>query len=197
MESSSSNSNSNSPAPIEQSRRFTRELHSRLVHRFPALFADLTPGAVVRRHHPLLPSSLSRAHRPANCMIEQVPTPQGTPSYGATNGAPMGDGMQKLGADASKIEPKVPCRLSRLLLLVVIRADLTRTQTRRSGSPLNEPSCPGSESRCSSPPSRSPCSTRRATRTGLPGRWASSMPSSRVPCSGTRGPCTALGGTGS
>lgn len=196
MESSSSNSNSNSPAPIEQSRRFTRELHSRLVHRFPALFADLTPGAVVRPPH--LPSfSLFRAHRPANCMIEQVPTPQGTPSYGATNGAPMGDGMQKLGADASKIEPKVPCRLSLLLLLVVIRADLTRTQTRRSGSRPNEPSSPGSESRCSSPLSRSPCSTRRTTRTGLPGRWASSMLSSRVPCSGTRGPCTALGGTGS
>ncbi|TKA50653.1 hypothetical protein B0A53_06170 [Rhodotorula sp. CCFEE 5036] len=91
MESSSSNSNSNSPAPIEQSRRFTRELHSRLVHRFPALFADLTPGAV-------------------------VPTPQGTPSYGATNGAPMGDGMQKLGADASKIEPKVWLASERTLL---------------------------------------------------------------------------------
>lgn len=35
-------------APVEQSRRFTRELHNRLVHRFPALFADLSPGAEVR-----------------------------------------------------------------------------------------------------------------------------------------------------
>lgn len=116
-ETMSSSSNSNSPAPIEQSRRFTRELHSRLVHRFPALFADLTPGAVVR--HPHLPFSLSPSvsfSRSPVVQWKQVPTPQGTPSYGATNGAPMGDGLQKLGADASKIEPKVrggrPCCFS-------------------------------------------------------------------------------------
>lgn len=36
----------------------------------------------------------------------QAPAPD-APNYGATQGAPPGDGMQRLGADASKIEPKV------------------------------------------------------------------------------------------
>lgn len=125
-----SSSNSNSPAPIEQSRRFTRELHSRLVHRFPALFADLTPGAVVR-HHPPSSLLLCRAYRrlPPNGVMEQVPTPQGTPSYGATNGAPVGDGMQKLGADASKIEPKVPSDHVGSSCLVISGADLSLSFT--------------------------------------------------------------------
>ncbi|POY75290.1 hypothetical protein BMF94_1661 [Rhodotorula taiwanensis] len=78
-------------APVEQSRRFTRELHNRLVHRFPALFADLSAGA-------------------------EVPT-SGLPNYGATNGAPPNaDGLQRLGADASKIEPKVWLASERTLL---------------------------------------------------------------------------------
>ncbi|BGP56345.1 hypothetical protein JCM8202_000380 [Rhodotorula sphaerocarpa] len=77
-------------APVEQSRRFTRELHNRLVHRFPALFADLSPGA-------------------------EAPAPD-APNYGATQGAPPGDGMQRLGADASKIEPKVWLASERTLL---------------------------------------------------------------------------------
>ncbi|GJN90101.1 hypothetical protein Rhopal_003100-T1 [Rhodotorula paludigena] len=73
------------------SRNFTRELHGRLVHRFPALFADLSGNA---------------------------PAPAAGPSnYGATNGAPPADdGLQKLGADPSKIEPKVWLASERTLL---------------------------------------------------------------------------------
>ncbi|GAA5889583.1 hypothetical protein JCM6882_007076 [Rhodosporidiobolus microsporus] len=78
---------------MQNSRAFTRELHQRLVHRFPALFADLDGGAEV---------------------TNSVPT-----NYGATNGAPgpsAGNGLQKLGADPSKIEPKVWLASERTLL---------------------------------------------------------------------------------
>ncbi|BGP17557.1 hypothetical protein JCM10213_004098 [Rhodosporidiobolus nylandii] len=79
--------------PSSSSRSFAREMHSRLVHRFPALFADLSPDAEVT--HTV----------PAN--------------YGATNGAPApsaNNGLQTLGADASKIEPKVWLASERTLL---------------------------------------------------------------------------------
>ncbi|GAA5987240.1 hypothetical protein JCM10908_001873 [Rhodotorula pacifica] len=89
---SSSTSTPIGAAPIEQSRRFTRELHSRLVHRFPALFADLSPGA-------------------------EAPLPPGVANYGATSGAPPpGDGLQRLKADPTKIEPKVWLASERTLL---------------------------------------------------------------------------------
>ncbi|GAA6010044.1 hypothetical protein JCM10207_007533 [Rhodosporidiobolus poonsookiae] len=72
------------------SRAFTRELHSRLVHRFPALFADLSGDAEV---------------------THTVPN-----NYGATDGAPANNGLQMLGADPSKIEPKVWLASERTLL---------------------------------------------------------------------------------
>ncbi|GAA5922819.1 hypothetical protein JCM3775_006147 [Rhodotorula graminis] len=74
------------------SSKLTRELHGRLLHRFPALFTDLDASA-----------SGSAA---------------GPSSYGATDGAPApaDDGLQKLGADPSKIEPKVWLASERTLL---------------------------------------------------------------------------------
>ncbi|GAA5980789.1 hypothetical protein JCM11641_002652 [Rhodosporidiobolus odoratus] len=70
---------------------FTRQLHQRLVYRFPALFADLDGNAEV---------------------TNSVPN-----NYGATDGAPApNNGMQILGADASKIEPKVWLASERTLL---------------------------------------------------------------------------------
>ncbi|GAA5875323.1 hypothetical protein JCM8547_003204 [Rhodosporidiobolus lusitaniae] len=77
---------------MPSSRSFTREMHHRLVNRFPALFADLSGNVEV---------------------TNGVPN-----NYGATNGAPApaDNGLQKLGADASKIEPKVWLASERTLL---------------------------------------------------------------------------------
>ncbi|GAA5839336.1 hypothetical protein JCM9279_005910 [Rhodotorula babjevae] len=74
------------------SSKLTRELHGRLLHRFPALFTDLDASAAGNT--------------------------AGPSSYGATDGAPApaGDGLQKLGADPSKIEPKVWLASERTLL---------------------------------------------------------------------------------
>ncbi|GAA6052968.1 hypothetical protein JCM3770_001153 [Rhodotorula araucariae] len=69
---------------------FTRELHGRLIHRFPALFADLDGG----------PSGNGA----------------GPSNYGATDGANADDGLQRLGADPTKIEPKVWLASERTLL---------------------------------------------------------------------------------
>ncbi|GAA5845152.1 hypothetical protein JCM5353_003053 [Sporobolomyces roseus] len=72
------------------STEFTRHLHRRLVHRFPALFADL----------------------------DDVNSGTLSVSYGATDGAPkpLNHGMQTLGADPTKIEPKVWLASERTLL---------------------------------------------------------------------------------
>ncbi|GAA6028802.1 hypothetical protein JCM8097_007403 [Rhodosporidiobolus ruineniae] len=78
---------------VSKSRAYSRELHNRLVHRYPALFADLSGDAEV---------------------TNSVPT-----NYGATNGAPPpapNNGLQALGADPSKIEPKVWLASERTLL---------------------------------------------------------------------------------
>ncbi|GAA6059960.1 hypothetical protein JCM10212_001309 [Sporobolomyces blumeae] len=71
------------------STEFTKQLHRRLVHRFPALFADL----------------------------DDVNSGALNSTYGATDGAPAPNhGMQSLGADATKIEPKVWLASERTLL---------------------------------------------------------------------------------
>ncbi|GAA5929949.1 uncharacterized protein JCM15063_004675 [Sporobolomyces koalae] len=71
------------------STEFTRQLHRRLVYRFPALFAD----------------------------FEDVNSGILSQGYGATDGAPApNNGLQTLGADATKIEPKVWLASERTLL---------------------------------------------------------------------------------
>ncbi|TNY24291.1 hypothetical protein DMC30DRAFT_162302 [Rhodotorula diobovata] len=71
----------------------TRELHGRLLHRFPALFTDLDNNTASNNG-------------------------AGPSGYGATDGAqaPVDDGLQKLGADPTKIEPKVWLASERTLL---------------------------------------------------------------------------------
>lgn len=93
------------------SSKLTRELHGRLLHRFPALFTDLDASAAVR---PALPSLSDRTPSAASKLTlshdsRAQGTAAGPSSYGATDGAPApaDDGLQKLGADPSKIEPKV------------------------------------------------------------------------------------------
>ncbi|GAA5829896.1 hypothetical protein JCM3766R1_006693 [Sporobolomyces carnicolor] len=71
------------------STEFTKQLHRRLVHRFPALFADL----------------------------DDVNSGILSQNYGATDGAPApNNGLQTLGADPTKIEPKVWLASERTLL---------------------------------------------------------------------------------
>ncbi|GAA5867990.1 hypothetical protein JCM5296_003854 [Sporobolomyces johnsonii] len=72
---------------MQSSTEFTRQLHQRLVNRFPALFADIDTY---------------------NQSIAST--------YGATDGQGPNNGLQTLGADPTKIEPKVWLASERTLL---------------------------------------------------------------------------------